>query len=351
MSNADVHLVGSIPLPSAADVFQQVSAVFGGRIKRIRDGETRPRLRWIMALESVFADNPSFEKADERYIRSVAPSKDSFRYKTRAGIDPTTVRFGTLPDVQAALDSYKVFARLKREGKIRPDVRFQVALANPFSVVRVFVVENQQAQLEPVYTEALKDAVGKITNAIPHGELAIQWDVASGVFERLERGMTGRFGSSPREVLDFFGRNTVELGNVVPAGVELIFHLCYGDNSHKHTVEPSSMTYLVDFANHVAAHINRPVHLYHMPVPRDRSDAAYFVPLNRLSIASNLEVALGLVHMTDGFEGTLARAGEAKKHLREFLISTECGFGRRPPEQVPQLLRLHADVAGKLRAE
>jgi hypothetical protein len=111
------------------------------------------------------------------------------------------------------------------------------------------------------------------------------------------------------------------------------------------------MAYLVDFANYIAAHINRPVHLYHMPVPRDRSDVAYFAPLSRLSIASNSEVALGLVHMTDGFQGTLARARQAKKHLHEFLTSTECGFGRRPPEQVPQLLKLHAEVAAALRAE
>jgi methionine synthase II (cobalamin-independent) len=55
--------------------------------------------------------------------------------------------------------------------------------------------------------------------------------------------------------------------------------------------------------------------------------------------------------MTDGFQGTLARARQAKKHLHEFLISTECGFGRRPPEEVPQLLKLHAEVAAALRAE
>ena len=31
--------------------------------------------------------------------------------------------------------------------------------------------------------------------------------------------------------------------------------------------------------------------------------------------------------------------------LREFSIATECGFGRRPAETTPQLLRTHAEIA------
>ena len=31
--------------------------------------------------------------------------------------------------------------------------------------------------------------------------------------------------------------------------------------------------------------------------------------------------------------------------LKEFSIATECGFGRRPAETIPQLLRIHAEMA------
>jgi acetylornithine/N-succinyldiaminopimelate aminotransferase len=31
--------------------------------------------------------------------------------------------------------------------------------------------------------------------------------------------------------------------------------------------------------------------------------------------------------------------------LKEFSIATECGFGRRPAETIPQLLRIHAEIA------
>ena len=40
-----VHLVGSVPAASAADVFEMVSAALGPRLLRIPDGETGERNR------------------------------------------------------------------------------------------------------------------------------------------------------------------------------------------------------------------------------------------------------------------------------------------------------------------
>jgi hypothetical protein len=31
--------------------------------------------------------------------------------------------------------------------------------------------------------------------------------------------------------------------------------------------------------------------------------------------------------------------------VRDFGIATECGFGRRPADSIPALLRLHAELA------
>src|SRR5439155_15999924 len=46
-----VHLVGSVPLKDARDVFETVSAALGDRLKRIPDGETGERSDWITWLE------------------------------------------------------------------------------------------------------------------------------------------------------------------------------------------------------------------------------------------------------------------------------------------------------------
>ena len=130
----------------------------------------------------------------------------------------------------------------------------------------------------------------------------------------------------------------------VPEGVEAGVHLCYGDPGHKHIVEPEDLSTCVSFANEIFATANRTVDWIHMPVPRDRDDDEYFKPLRGLNIKSETELYLGLVHHTDGVNGTNARVAIAEKYAGEFGIATECGFGRRPPETIPELLDIHVAV-------
>jgi hypothetical protein len=110
-------------------------------------------------------------------------------------------------------------------------------------------------------------------------------------------------------------------------------------------VEPIDMSDMVELANRLAAGATRSIELIHMPVPRDRSDAAYFEPLRRLKLRPETELCLGLVHYTDGIAGTRKRLATAEKFVRDFSIATECGFGRRDPATIPELLRIHAEAA------
>ena len=82
-----------------------------------------------------------------------------------------------------------------------------------------------------------------------------------------------------------------------------------------------------------------------MPVPRERTDQDYFKPLRHLNIAPKTELFLGLIHYTDGVEGTQKRLQTAEKFVSKFGVATECGFGRRPRETIPTLLEIHAKVA------
>ena len=82
-----------------------------------------------------------------------------------------------------------------------------------------------------------------------------------------------------------------------------------------------------------------------MPVPRNRADDAYFQPLRNLKLRSETQLCLGLVHYTDGIEGTKKRIATAKKYVSDFAVGTECGFGRRDPKTIPELLRIHAQIA------
>ena len=94
-----------------------------------------------------------------------------------------------------------------------------------------------------------------------------------------------------------------DLSDHVPVGVQLGYHLCYGDFEHKHGLQPPSLAVCVEIANGIAAQASRPVDWVHMPVPRDRDDAGYVAPLDDLRLSGETRLYLGLVHYTDGVDG------------------------------------------------
>ena len=212
-------------------------------------------------------------------------------------------------------------------------------------MIWLYLVDALHAPIDPIYNAALKHEIDKIAAAIPHDQLAIQFDVASAVFARIERHQASSYGRTKQEMQETFSNILIDLGNRVPADIELLYHLCYGDSNHRHVVEPTDMGDMVEFANRVSRQIKRPVQLVHMPVPRNRADDAYFEPLRRLKLRPETELCLGLVHYTDGVEGTKRRLATARRYVTDFSVATECGFGRRDPRTIPELLRIHAEVA------
>ena len=331
-------------MADAPEVFEKVSAALGPRIKRLPDGETGARADWITWLEPVFSEHPAFVKSGE-FFRVHASGTGRERYTLKPGIRPQDVRFDNLFYADIAKRSYADFKRLKEAGKIPAGTKFQVDLVPAHSVIWLFLVDALHAPLDPLYNDAVKREIDKIAAAIPHNELAIQFDVASAVFARLERNEPSSYGSSKAEMQEAFVNIMVDLGNRVPRDVDLLYHLCYGDSNHRHVVEPTDMGDMAEFANRVSRQIARPVQLIHMPVPRNRADDAYFEPLRRLKLRPETELCLGLVHHTDGVEGTTKRLATAKKYAANFSIGTECGFGRRDPRTIPELLRIHAAIA------
>lgn len=340
-----VHLVGSVPLTDARAVFETVSAALGPKLKRIPDGETGERSDWITWLEPAFADNLALEKSDELFrIHSTGTAR--IRYRLRPGKSVSDVRFDNLFYADIAKTSYEEFAALKRQGVIPPKCRFQIDLVPAHSVIWLFLQDDLHQPLDPVFNEALKREIDKIAAALPHDQIAIQFDVASAVFARLQRGEPSAYGETRSEMLATFSRILTDLADHVPGDIELMFHFCYGDSNHKHVVEPTDMGDMVDVANRLSVDIKRTIQLIHMPVPRNRTDDVYFAPLTRLHMKPETELCLGLVHHTDGTPGTRKRLATAERYAKRFSVATECGFGRRDPETIPDLLRIHSEIAG-----
>lgn len=343
----DIYLVGSVPLPTTNAVFETVSATFGTLIKQIPDGEVGERSDWITHLEILFQKNPSFERSDEVFSVHDSSTK-RVRYRLRPGIKPSDVQFGNLGYADVAIESYGIFRRLRDAGKIAAGTRLQVDLVPAHSVIWLFVVEGEQALIDPVYNAAVLREMRRIADAIPHEDIAIQYDVASAVFARLERGQPTPYGRNKAEMVDRFTTIIASLSDPIPADIPLQFHFCYGDANHKHAIEPTDMGDMVSMANELTTMIHRFINLIHMPVPRNRSDDAYFAPLLDLKLKPETKLCLGLVHYTDGLEGASRRIDTARKYVRDFGVGTECGFGRRDPKTIPALLDLHVKVATTL---
>ena len=332
-----VHLNGSIPLANAEEVFRMASSILGQRLRRIPDGETGVRLNWIGWQRAVFARHPAFEliPPDPKAYDALLP-----HFKLRPGGSSRKFVFDPLGYAEAALASYAVFSRLKQDNVIATSCRFQISLPTPLAPVRAFLVEEEQASVQPAYETAMFAELDTITSAIPHEELAIQWDVAI-EFALLEGVAQALYEQTKTGVIE----QLVRLGKHVSVDVELGYHLCYGDAGHKHFVEPKDTAKLVEVAHGISAGLTRSLNWISLPVPRERSDEAYVAPLLNLHLHPETELYLGLVHFTDGIEGTQKRIEAAQRVVAQFGVATECGCGRRPSETISELLRLHREVA------
>jgi hypothetical protein len=125
-------------------------------------------------------------------------------------------------------------------------------------------------------------------------------------------------------------------------------HLCYGNPGGKHVIEPADTGLMTEFANAIFAVVRRPITWLHMPVPKNRDDDAYFAPLAGLRLPAGTEFYLGLVHLSDGLEGTRRRMEAAKRHAPPFGVGWECGLRAFPVETIPHMLALHKAAADLL---
>ena len=351
-------LVGSVGLKDNEEVFRAVGPLLGPRMRRVPDGETGPRTSWVARLRFALEGNPAFEDDPEEVAaggRITHPTEGTRTWKgsaivprgapppprlrLRAGVKREGIRIGGLGYPEAAIESYRVLCRLREQGVVPKHLRFQVALPTAAAFLNAHVVYEHHEIVEPIYRARLFAEVDEILAAIPHRDLAIQWDVSTemGQWEGVRHA---HFADVKTGVIE---RLAAHCGRV-PRDVELGVHLCYGSYGGRHWKEPESTANMVEVHNRLAAALGRPIDYLHMPVPADRSDDAYFAPLAALKLGSKTKLFLGLVHDSDGAEGTKMRIAAAEKYVPDFGIATECGFGRRPPETIPNLLRVHAEL-------
>lgn len=334
-----VHLVGSLGLGDAETAFAAVAGALGPLCPRVPDGEPGARTNWIRWQLATFEGCGSLERA-------ASLDQDGFRdgierplFAVRDGVDPAGIDLGELGYGAAAVESFAVFSRLQGEGRLAPDCRFLVAVPTPVALCCNFIVARDQLGVEPAVEAALARDLGRMQAAIPAARLSVQFDVCIEVVGA-DGGVPLPYDSPIEGALERLERLCGHVGD----GVELGFHLCYGDPGHRHLIEPEDLGTCVAFANGIAGRLARPVGFVHMPVPRGRSDAAYFAPLRGIRLPEATRLVLGLVHHSDGVAGGRARMAAADGFVRSYDIATECGFGRRDPATIPGLLGIHREL-------
>ena len=336
MLNFPVHLVGSIPLKSPEAVFDSVGRFLGDHCKRIPDGETGVRTNWIGWQQSVFSYQSALIQCDEK-DRDYQLDRP-FRFDEAKGCQDLI--FNDIGFAREAIKSYTLFKKKQKDGVLPKIAKFLISMPTPFAPIYSFISYKNQDDVYPFYEDAMRREIEQICRSIPHCKLAIQWDVATemSIFE-------GVYPATFKNEWDVLMGRLINLGNHVPAKVEMGFHLCYGSMNNRHWREPDDLGTCVKVANGLAEGLSRQINFIHMPVPVNRNDDAYFRPLLKFLQANDTELFLGLVHDSDTLDGNRIRIEKASKYVKNFGIAAECGLGRRNPTVIPSLLRLHLKLA------
>jgi hypothetical protein len=282
----------------------------------------------------VASDVPAFKftQWDGKLLREIP----RLRLKLGARLDPATFKTGY---ADMAIGSWRVFDRLQTEGVIPADVKFQISLPTPIAPTYNNIVPADRPVLIAALTTHLLGEVAAIAEALPNGRIALQWDVCQEVI-----AWEGYYEPGPVDFREETIAELIAIGTGVPPSIELGYHLCYGSPADEHLIQPKDAGVMVEIVNAISAGVGRPIQFFHLPVPKPRSDDAYYAPLAGLKRRPETELYLGLVH-SDDVAGNAARLAAARRYVRVDGVATECGMARGDPKRFPGLVAAHVQTA------
>jgi methionine synthase II (cobalamin-independent) len=328
------YLTGSINVPTTDAAFRLVGEHLQPGVTRVPDGEPGDRANWVLVHSAHFLDNPTLDVVDNR--AKVRPA--------------TPVSFGDIDYHSSAIASYEDFRRARENGVLASDSRFLVSIATPFNAVNSFVEFDSQVEVAFAYEQALRRSVDAIQEAIPAGDLAIQWDLPT------ELATIEGWFPNPYSGIEPIFAATARIAHWVHSDADLTFHLCYGDSKFgaspfmgnppneeaaarggRHIL-PRDASAIVALANGLSRHITRRINAIQAATVAAWTRRAHWQPLADLALEPDTEIYLGLVHAEDGAEGARSRAALAAEFLPQFGLSTECGLGRHSTDQLDAVL-------------
>jgi hypothetical protein len=341
-------IVGSVPLDGPREVFQACASALSPYLGAYPDGETGDRKYWTFGLaQLVYSKHPDLVSVNAPEGGEVTqPGKDAsseawnkswWTFRLRDGVESLT--FDRLHYAPAAAESYAVFARLREDGVVPADARFQVSLpATGSAVMGFFARADEWPVIYDAYRRAIRAEVARIVEQVPSEDLVIQWDIASEVRDILAGDRPLLPWSPQTSVEEKWQRHLGDMNELsyeIPDEVGLGYHFCFGTWGGWPKSVSDDISIHVRLANEAVRRAGRRVDYVHMPVMPDAGDD-FFPPLEELSIGET-KAFLGIV-LNDGLENFERRATAAGRHLSDFGIASYCGWGREAPGDVPALL-------------
>ncbi len=226
-----------MPLPDTETVFRTVAGQLGNQLKRIPDGETGERWRWIFWQRDMLMNHPDMEEDPDTETFKVIQwdgqvIRDTPFISFKPGVNPSEVEFEAAY-AGHAIESFRTYQRLREEGVIGSDTLFQVSLPTPMATTYMYISPSDREAYLPVYEDALARALQEILDSIPHDRLSIQWDVCQEVLVYEDY-----FRDRPADYKQQIVSELARMGQKVPETVDMGYHLCYGSPRDEHLVQP-----------------------------------------------------------------------------------------------------------------
>jgi hypothetical protein len=340
-------LVGSLPAASTEAAFRAGAELFGDLVFALPDGETGPRAAWVgYEREQLARPNPDVVVVQETESPTGRPrhAYETPVFGIREGV--SALQFVSWPRIDDAISSYDAFRALKEEGTIPGHLRFHVGLPFPSSALNAFKADfaAHYPIAERGFEELVAREIGRLTEAIPPEELAIQWDCA---YETQD--IEGVLAWTSEGAWERFAGPVTRLTRLIPEEALVGYHLCYGTFPEWPMYEARDYGVLVRMANFAVADSGRTVDWLHLAGPRylRSEDRSFFRPLVDLE-PGPARVFLGIVLPIDGVSGLRRRHATASRYLSDFGVAMYCGFGRQPGEDGVETMREHGRVVRSL---
>lgn len=336
-----VFLVGSVPFKDTEEVFTRCAEALTPHARRLPDGE---RGGWLPAED--FRKTRGLVEGRGQSLLNPPVTRTS---RLAEGKSARDLEFEALHYYPNAMASYAIFSRLKSEGRIPRETRYQVSIPSAFTGC-IYFDHDQVRELWPAYEAALLRDVKRIIAEIPHEELAISWDI-------VEFGIT-LANPNPVDHYSFeeLAAAIARAINAVAPDVECGLHFCYGGHNSNgmprvglNRREINDTALMTRFFNAIRAQTTRPINWLHIPVPRPHDSEKYFSPLRDLQLGPETELYLGLLYVDDGVERTREKLDVACGCVGNFGVAAACGLNPFvsgiPAERLPETIAYHRRIA------